>query len=163
MRDDLIETLRGEHRPEEWGPSDNRRLTCAACGADWPCNEAELPPMHGAANLVEADATGSVYPNTEAVAFADAAAAVIKAKLVAGAPEFALMPYRHNGNYLGFDWIDAQRNSISIVFYTTPDASPLPTRIDPEGADVGVQSWVDALLLIRMIAKRVKGNSVGEL
>lgn len=113
--------------------------------------------------LVEADATGNIYPNAEAVAFSEAVAAAIKAKLVAGTPKFGLMPYRHNSDYLGFDWIDAEKNSISIVFYTTPNAQPLPTRIDPEGADVGVSSWIDALLLIRMIAERVKGNSVGDV
>lgn len=113
--------------------------------------------------LVEADATGNIYPNAEAVAFSEAVAAAIKAKLVAGAPKFGLIPYRHNSNYLGFDWIDAEKNSISLVFYTTPNAQPLPTHIDLEGADVGVSSWIDALLLIRMIAERVKGNSVGDV
>lgn len=114
-------------------------------------------------NLVEADTTGNIYPNAEAVAFSEAVAAAIKAKLVAGAPKFGLMPYRYNGDYLGFDWIDAEKNSISIVFYTTPNAQPLPTCIDPEGADVGVSSWIDALLLIRMIAERVKGDSIGDV
>lgn len=115
------------------------------------------------AYLVEADSAGNVYPSDEALAFADAAAAVVKAKLVSGTPEFTLMPYRHNSEYLGFDWIDAAKHSISFVFYTSHNADRLPTTIDPQGADIGVRSWIDALLLIRMIAERVKGNAIGDV
>lgn len=152
-----------KHHLQANDASDNRHIMWAASGADSPYGAVDRSTTPDVAHLVEADATGSIYPNAAAVAFADAAAAAIKAKLVAGTPEFALMPYRHNGNFLSFDWIDAARNSFSIVFYAAPHARPLPTRIDPEGADIGVRSWVDVLLLIRMIAKRVKGNSVGEI
>lgn len=127
--------------------------------------EGEFEPdeLRDASNLIEADTTGRIYPNDEALAFADAAAAAVKAKLIAGTPKFALMPYRHNSEYLGFDWIDAERNSISFVFYTSPAPGRLPTSIDPKGADIGVRSWVDALLLIRVIAERVNGNTFGEV
>lgn len=148
LRGDEIERLRGlsDLTAEDWGVFGSRSVEFSVRD-----------------NLVEADTTGNIYPNAEAVAFSEAVAAAIKAKLVAGAPEFGLMPYRYNGDYLGFDWIDAEKNSISIVFYTTPNAQPLPTCIDPEGADVGVSSWIDALLLIRMISERVKGDSIGDV
>lgn len=112
---------------------------------------------------VQADTTGHIYPTTDALAFVDAAATAIKSTLVAGKREFALMPYRYGGQYLGFDWIDEAKNSISFVFYPTDNPYPLPKTIDHGGKDIGVKDLTDALLLIRLIAEKVLGHSEGQV
>jgi hypothetical protein len=62
---------------------------------------------------VEATPGGSVIPSSEAAAFVDAAARVVREALTGGQREFSLMPYRHCGvEYLGFDWWDDARNEV---------------------------------------------------
>jgi hypothetical protein len=114
--------------------------------------------------LVEADTAGCINATAQAMTFVDAAAAAIKGVLSGDDLEFGLMPYRHGGTeYLSFDWGDAEKNGASIIFYASPDAGPLPLDINPVGECVGVQSWIDALLLIELIAMKVKGDCVGNV
>lgn len=114
-------------------------------------------------HLVEAGSNGLIHPSEEAKAFVEMVAVKIKQNLIAGKRQFGLMPYRHNSEYIGFDWIDEGKNSFGIVFFVTPYAGSLPIDMDAQGGDVAVSSWVDMLLLMRLIAERVNGNSMGEI
>lgn len=115
---------------------------------------------------VAADTTGHTYPSAAANAFVDAAALAIEAKLSSGKRTYGLMPYRRDGEYLGFDWHDEANNHIGFTFYVV--RAPfievsLPATIDLNGADVGLRDMTDALLLCRLIAERVNGNALGSL
>lgn len=114
-------------------------------------------------HLIEAGTNGVVHPSDEAKAFVEMVATKIKKRLTGGERKFGLMPYRHNSEYLGFDWIDAAKNSFGIVFFLTPYAGELPSDMDDSGGDVAVKSWVDMLLLARLIAECVNGTSQGDL
>ena len=115
-------------------------------------------------NLIEAGPIGLVYPSNQAKAFVEMVATKIEKQLAVGKRKFGLMPYRYNSEYLSIDWIDEEKNSFCIVFFVNPNAAPLPTDIDESGGDVvAVSSWVDVLLLIRLIAERVNGNSCGDI
>jgi hypothetical protein len=114
-------------------------------------------------HLIEAGSNGVTHPSDEAKAFVEMVATRLEQSLSVGQRKFGLMPYRHNREYVGFDWIDEAKNSFGIVFYVAPHAGTLPVDMDASGGDVAVQSWVDMLLLMRLIAERVNGNSKGEL
>lgn len=114
-------------------------------------------------HLVEAGSNGLIHPSKEATEFVEMVATKVERSLIAGKRQFGLMPYRHNSEYIGFDWIDEAKNSFGIVFFVTPYAGSLPTDMDAQGVDVAVSSWVDMLLLMRLIAERVNGTSMGEL
>lgn len=48
------------HRPEEWGPSDNRKLTCSCC-KDLPCPDAPENLWEGNCGVIGAIAAESEY------------------------------------------------------------------------------------------------------
>lgn len=115
--------------------------------------------------LIESSSGGVVRPSSAAVSFAEKAAAAICSHLTSGKRSFRLMPYRHGpGEYLGFDWRDEADKAIAFTFTIGVDRIELPTEITP-GADNDL--WVcdatDALLLVRLIAEKVKGESVGKI
>ena len=119
-------------------------------------------PVAGPYVLAHEGPGDRLSPTAAALAFVDAAANAILTTLTAGRREFGLMPYRLRQNeFLGFDWTDQGEGSISFTFWVESRPRHLPTTIDASGADIGVADLTDALLLVRLIAMRVQGNSVG--
>lgn len=159
------------HYLEEWGPSDNRRLTCA-CGNEWPCPDADWTQQDARAACVEvpvrrnslviADEDGRIDVSEDAHRFADQCAALIRKKLPGAQRRFFLMPYRRpfGHEFLGFDWQDETGARLGFTI-NYGDTAYLPDPVWPHMNCITVLDATDALHLCRLIAERVNGNSIG--
>lgn len=108
-------------------------------------------------NLIDSDADGNITPSPMAIKFSEAAAEAITSKL-GETPTFELMPYRHQGESLGFDWSNENGECVSYTFHVTGSIDLPMSRLDFIGVDVFVPDMTDALLLVRMVAERVNGK-----
>lgn len=116
--------------------------------------------------LVFANEDGKVDLSEIAVGFTDKCAALIKERLPGSIRRFSLMPYRRSfgQEFIGFDWEDETGGRLGFTInYGESTEVYLPEPVWPHQNCIAVKDATDALLLCRLIAEKVNGNSLGEI
>jgi hypothetical protein len=115
--------------------------------------------MH-TAYAIASESYGGINPSPDATKYIASVVDELRRRLDSRTARFSLMPYRvHGAQFLGFDWIDAEGNALSLTYEATGEFTPRGEPI----LDAGTVDLVDALLIARSIAIEFKGTNQGAI